>query len=483
MNQGKTPLFDILKRYSEQETFSYHVPGHKNGQLFADFARTFFQSVLAIDATEITGLDDLHAPSGPIMEAMELLAELYGADQSFFLVNGTTVGNLAMILSTVNEGDRVLVGRDCHKSILHGLTLAKAEPVFMSPKIDENWKVSSGYDARTVEKALQLFPDIKAVILTYPNYYGLTYDLGEIISVARKKNLPVLIDEAHGAHFILPPPFPESSVQLGADIVVQSAHKTLPAMTMGSFLHINSRRIDPERVKFYLQMLQSSSPSYPLMASLDLARYYLASYNEEDLAFFIKEVERFKKILCTIPEIEILQTPNGCKPDPLKITLRSTKGISGFQLQELLETERVYPELADMQNVLLILPLLKKEQMYPFTKTAEKIASAVKKEDYEQSFLIRSREFLYRDELFSVLSVPFKKMEQTEKEEIPLSEACGRISGEMIIPYPPGIPLIMEGEKITEEKLGILMNLLAQNANFQGGRVLQKRRIIVFKNV
>ncbi len=275
--QNRTPLFDALCKHSNPNPISFHVPGHKSGTIFNQQQNNYYQEILRIDATELSGLDDLHSPEGVIKEAEELLADLYQVKKSFFLVNGSTVGNLAMILSVCEKDDVILVQRNCHKSVLNALKLAKAHPVFIDPDYNQDWKTATGVSKEIVERAISLYPQAKALCLTYPNYYGMVYDLKSIIELAHVHHIPVLVDEAHGPHFILGDPFPETAIQLGADMVVHSAHKTLPAMTMGSYLHINSNRINSDKVRDYLQMLQSSSPSYVIMASLDLARNYLAS--------------------------------------------------------------------------------------------------------------------------------------------------------------------------------------------------------------
>ena len=316
--------------------YPYMFLGHKNGLLFSEKAKASFKELLKLDVTELTGLDDLHAPEGVIMESEQLLAELYGVQTSYFLVNGTTVGNLAMIMATINDGDTVLVQRNCHKSVQNGLKLVNANPVFLSPEFDEDWNVAGGLSYETCYSAITAFPDAKALIVTYPNYYGMVYELKRVITLAHEYGIPVLVDEAHGAHFIAGSIFPVSAVELGADVVVQSAHKTLPAMTMGSFLHFNSKLISEDLIKDYLHMLQSSSPSYPIMASLDLARSYLGTLSNAELLSLKNQITNFKKQLATINGIRVLDYSGG-QGDLLKVTIQSTSADSGFDLQKKLK--------------------------------------------------------------------------------------------------------------------------------------------------
>jgi arginine/lysine/ornithine decarboxylase len=473
MNQLKIPIYDALTKHFEKDPISFHVPGHKYGQVFQSTEKDWFHSLLKIDATELSGLDDLHSPEGAILEAEILLADLYKVDRSFFLVNGSTVGNLAMVMSVCEEDCFVLVQRNCHKSILNALKLAKVQPIFMEPEFDDVWRVAAGVSLQTVQEAIELYPNSKAVILTYPNYYGMVNDLKGIVTLAHQHHIPVLVDEAHGAHFILGDPFPNSAVQLGADLVVQSAHKTLPAMTMGSYLHFNSKLIQLDRVIDYLQIFQSSSPSYPIMASLDLARNYLAHYSRKDIDYLVKEIHEFKGDLSEISGISVL----GYTGDPLKVTIQSKCGLSGFALQRKLEELGVFTELADPNNVLFVLPLLKENQSYPFKQTISKIRRTLSGVPFNS----KTESIPTMNKKISGLSISYKEMKGLEDIDVPITEANGKVAAEMVIPYPPGIPLLLIGEKITKEKLESLKRLLDEGAKFQGGSGLGSGIIKVFR--
>jgi arginine/lysine/ornithine decarboxylase len=474
--QIRIPVYEALQKHKNNNPISFHVPGHKSGAILHQHSQNLFQEVLKIDATELSGLDDLHSPEGVIKEAQELLAELYQVKESFFLVNGSTVGNLAMVLSVCKKDEVILVQRNCHKSVLNALKLAKAHPVFLEPEYNQEWKTATGVSKEIIERAISLYPEAKGIVLTYPNYYGMVYDLKSVIDLAHLHNIPVLVDEAHGPHFIIGEPFPASAIQLGADMVVQSAHKTLPAMTMGSYLHINSNRVNSDKVKEYLQMLQSSSPSYVIMASLDLARHYLATYEDNDMEYLLKEISRFKKELSTIQSIKVLDYPDS-HGDTLKVTIQSRGTLSGFELQKIFEEIGIYTELADPYNVLLILPLLKENQDYPLVEASSKIKAVladVPKHSIEEQYKIRSG-------TISELAIPYEKLSNVEKEAVQISEAVGNVCGETIIPYPPGIPLLLMGELITEEKINQLIQLIDMGARFQGGSFLDKKVINVVK--
>ncbi|MCQ6281846.1 aminotransferase class I/II-fold pyridoxal phosphate-dependent enzyme [Bacillus sp. EB600] len=474
MNQFKKPLYKALTAHIYNDPISFHVPGHKFGRVFPKIEGAFFEKILKIDATELSGLDDLHSPEGPILEAESLLANLYSVKNSFFLINGSTAGNLVMVMSVCEEDDIVLVQRNCHKSILNALKLAKVEPVFLEPDYDKDWKIAVGVDIQTVKEAITAYPKAKALILTYPNYYGIAYELKEMIELAHQRHIPVLVDEAHGAHFILGDPFPPSAVKLGADLVVQSAHKTLPAMTMGSYLHYNSDLIDVQIVMEYLHIFQSSSPSYPIMASLDLARYYLATYESSDIALLEKEIQSFKEGLADIPSIRVL--PYSGTGDLLKVTIQSTCGHSGLSLQKRLEAVGIFTELADPYNILFVLPLVKETQIYPLKEALAKIKAA-----FAGISSTRMMEIIPRkNKQISSLTVGYKEMKNFEVIDISLSEAAGMVAAEMIIPYPPGIPLLLQGEKITQDRLEGLIRLINDQAKFQGGSSLKQNKIKVF---
>lgn len=480
LDQNKTPLFSGLKSHWEASPSSGHVPGHKFGAVFPEEARDYFKDILKLDATEISGLDDLHDPEGIIDEAQRLASDLYGSDETFFLVNGSTVGNLAMILATCKRGSKVLVQRNCHKSVLNGLELAGADPVFLPCDVDDNLGVAVSVDLLYLYKALETIEGITAVVLTNPNYYGVAIDLEDIVQAVHSYNIPVLVDEAHGAHFLLGKPFPKSALSSGADVVVHSAHKTLPAMTMGSWLHIQGERVRKDRVSHYLKMLQSSSPSYPLMASLDMARYYLASLSQQEKQAIVDDIKSIEHELKKVREIEVV-TPSDKRllVDPLKLTLRSTNGLSGFELSTLLEKEGLFVELADPKNVLIVLPLAVIEKKHDMI---ERIVRAVSKET--DGVLEKEQITLppFPGEI-SQLSIPFNEQADYDLVKCPIEEAIDEIAAEAIVPYPPGIPLLFNGEKITSSTVEYIKALQQIGTRFQASEAFKSNYIYIYKKI
>lgn len=478
MNQRQMPLFEALMKWKRKRPYSFHVPGHKNGTVFPSEARLPYEAILSLDATEITGLDDLHEPEGAILEAQRLTAQWYGSKESFFLVGGTTVGNLAMILATCAEQEIVLIQRNSHKSIMHGLEMANAKPVFLTPFVDEEANVPVGVTLETVKSAYAVYPNASVLIITNPNYYGMTIDLEPIVSFAHEHGLIVLVDEAHGAHFGIGEPFPNSAISQGADVVVQSAHKTLPAMTMGSFLHVNDTYPYVEKLKNVLMMLQSSSPSYPIMASLDIARHYISQLTDIDICEIVYSIEQFRQALSSIENSYVVTgKAQSYKQDPLKVIVQSQTGMTGFDLQKRLEQQAIYPELADEFNVLLVMPLA------PFRALDETLVHfkyALGKHK-SQSMIRNHFETIDNEVPFSSLELSYKEMMNASKTLLMFHEAEGEIAAETVIPYPPGIPLLMKGERITAQHLNMLERYQQIGARFHGGRHVEQNQILIFQ--
>lgn len=466
---------DGLERFRQQHNISFHVPGHKHGEL-SQLPRAF-KEVMRYDVTELSGLDDLHYPEEMILEAENLLADTYGSMRSFFLVNGSTVGNLAMIYATCKKGDTIIVQRNAHKSIFHAIELVGAHPVYISPIWDERTLTATYITYEHLKEAIDQYPEAKAVVLTYPTYYGMaSKDIRRQIAYCHEKYIPVLVDEAHGAHFSACTVFLPSALSFGADVVVHSAHKTLPAMTMASFMHVNSELVDVEKVNHYLRMLQSSSPSYVLLASLDDARYYVQTYMESDGAYIIEKKTQWVEALRAIGSLEVIEAD-----DPLKLMLR-VNGYSGFQLQEALEEQNVYAELADAYQVLIILPLLKQGHAFPFADIRVRIKDAVTALlSTEKRYIQTVAPTTYNFTAVTKPALTCEEIEEKDKEWLPYMRAIGRIASSMITPYPPGIPLLVPGEKITVAKLSQLEELLATGASFQGNHRLEEKMIEVVK--
>ncbi|WP_246407626.1 aminotransferase class I/II-fold pyridoxal phosphate-dependent enzyme [Geomicrobium halophilum] len=465
---GYCPLIEKLEAHNEQNPVSMHVPGHKNGRLLSPPYSTYFEQVMQLDQTELKGLDDLHAPMGAILEAEHLAAEQYGCGRTFFLVGGSTLGNLTMILAFFERGDRVLVQRDVHHSVIHGLELAGVEAVFISPDYDKYSGLTIGVSKASVAYGFESYPDIQGVLLSSPSYYGNVGDLKGAIDEAKSHEAYVFVDEAHGAHLHIDAEFPISALAAGADAVVQSAHKTLPALTMGAFLHLRSTEHEA-RCRYWLHRLQTSSPSYPILASLDVARAFSASMCGKKIASQLDAFQKSVDEACPAARVK--------NDDPLKLILRAPAGWNGWEWEDRLNKEQIYVELSDRRHVLLVLPLespdLWKHTILPV------LTSLYEGEHMETTF----------DEMVfppfpSVERYSFsKKLENQDVETVSVKNAEGRRIAEEIIPYPPGIPLWMEGEMIDQPRLQFLCNWLASGGRIQAASRIYEGRLLVRKEV
>lgn len=464
MEKARIPLIQALQDHRRKQPYSYHVPGHKNGSFFHPSLKDDFQGALGYDVTELIGLDDLHAPEGPIKEAQEATSRLYGTRESFFLVGGTTVGNLAMLYALFSRGDMVFIQRNSHKSVFHAAEIAGVQPILIGPEYDEGTGHAVGLTAAALEDALAHYPEGKGLVLTYPNYFGVSLAIEPVLEVAKKAGLLVIVDEAHGAHFCLGEPFPPPALTAGADAVVQSAHKMLPALTMSSYLHLNGTLTQAQRgnVKEALAMFQSSSPSYLLLASLDGARAYLEELDANGIRSILDEVDQLKRRLAKIEQIKIVNWPEERYHfDPLKVTIKSNTNLTGYQLQELFYQTGLYPEMADERHVLLTIglgwgaaPRQALDQLHELLRPHE-LVPEIKQLPIDISRVTRLHAFA-------------GELAHLPKKRVRLQEASGKIAAETIIPYPPGIPLVIKGETITDRAMESIRRLQQAGATFQG---------------
>lgn len=457
------PLIEALKKHQKNKPISLHVPGHKNGEVFHS-ALPDFSPVLPYDVTELDGLDDLHAPTGIILEAQQAAARLYKTAETLFLVGGTTVGNLAMMYGLFEQGDVVFIQRNSHKSIFHAAQIAGVAPVLLSPEWDLDTGLAVGLTKETLAEAMKQYPEAKGLVLTYPNYYGVSVPLQPIIEYAKQKELLVLVDEAHAAHYCIGTPFPPSTLELGADVVVQSAHKMLPALTMSSFLHISDKLNQPMRhsIKEALGMFQSSSPSYLLLASLDAARAFVESLDQMKIKRILAGVEQVKKELAKIKQIQVVNWSENYLLDPLKVTIKTTTKLTGFELQSIFYQHHLYTELADEHHVLLVFGL--GIQHFPeniWNELADTLSSfeVINKKVHQVASLSRNR--------VKKLELSAKQLRSLPKKRVELSNSVGMIAAEAIIPYPPGIPIVIPGEKLDKEVMREIEALKQAGARFQ----------------
>jgi lysine decarboxylase len=471
-SQQDLPIVRMVQQHITGRPVSLHVPGHKNGTVFPA-SLTEWEKILPYDLTEIAGLDDLHEPEEGIAEAEHLAAEVFGAAKTWFLINGSTAGNLAMVMAAFSPGDQVLVQRDAHKSVMNAVKLAGARAVFARPEIDETTQLSIGISREILADAWARYPSLKGVIITSPSYEGWSSDISSLAEFVHGHNGVLLVDEAHGAHFAASPQLPKEALAQGADVVVQSAHKMLPALTMSAYLHASGSRVSRERLSYYLRMLQSSSPSYLLLASLDAARHYVHTIQHK--GWCAEQLSVQKQELEAVIGSRLIQPPEHVAADPLKWLVPVPEGYTGWEVQEALEQEDIYSELAGSSYVLWALPLTNGRIDIPL-KAVRRVWEGLEPRDGNTD------PSLSMFELFPRLSEGTWEEDPGGEEWILLESAEGRTAAAPLVPYPPGIPLWLEGEYVDVERIRYARDLLQNGGRLQGGRKEDDRFFVKVKH-
>lgn len=486
--QEKAPLFEAMLAHRNQARGNFHVPGHKQGNAFDSEGKIWFQPLLELDLTEVGDLDDLHDPHGVIASAQQLAAECFRADHTLFLVGGTTAGNLAVILTLCAPGDQILIQRSCHQSVIHGCLLAGAQPILMPVEWDQNGR-ELPLRIEAVEQVLQQYSNAKAVMITSPTYHGWVQPVKELVNLCQRYGIPIIVDEAHGAHFGFHPSLPLSAMDLGVDVAIQSTHKMLTSMTMSSMLHVRGSRIQVEKISRWLRVIESSSPSYPLMASLDLARRYIWKCGFKELDRVLHLLQELRNQIRSFRHFQEIIYPS--RQDPFKLNLQA-RGLSGFTLAKLFEEQGYYCEWADHEKVLFVFSMgTTKEEIHRLIEVMNQLDRQFENHvDEEKEFHHRrgsqqhcyevmkkvERGFVQSDTgsvgrtwESSVLSMEsLSAWRLGSKMRIPLNEACGFLSAQLVVPYPPGIPLLFPGEAWTEEKVREVQSALNQGWRVRG---------------
>ncbi|EGW36083.1 orn/Lys/Arg decarboxylase, C-terminal domain protein [Desulfosporosinus sp. OT] len=456
-------LGEGLSRYQKQGFCSFHTPGHKGRQ-------EFFNGIdfLGFDLTELPGLDMLHSPSGIIAEAQRQAAGIFGAEETFFLINGGTVGNQAMFLALEDTADkRVVVERSSHRSVMSALVLSGLKPDYVMPTIHPDFNLPLGLN---LEKQQIPWQTVSACHVTYPSYYGTAFELNQLLDERMRLgfNTPILVDQAHGSHY-LGPLFPPSALKLGADLVLHSCHKTLSALTQSAMLHVQGHRVSRSHLRQSLELLQSSSPSYLLLASLERAGEFALDFErwrclKEEVEVLHRKVENCLRILSE----KDVGSYGIDKVDWSKILINTLGlGVSAPRCVEYLrEGYGIEPELWDEENILFMLGIGNMpEDIRWLTKGLESLVSFA-----HSVHSAESRERMGNDK-FIIPPLPHLVLSPRDaffahKRQIPLKESLGHIVGETISLYPPGIPVIVMGEQMTHEVLSTL--LAAREGRWQG---------------
>ena len=447
-------LYDSLAEYGRSDYYGFHMPGHKRNLELLGGAFPF-----GIDITEIDGFDDLHHAEGILKDAQERAAKVYHAEETHFLINGSSVGILSAVAGVTQRGDTILVARNCHKSVYHAIEMNGLNPVYLAPGFHTSVQMNTEISAEEVRGALKRNQKIKAVLIVSPTYDGVVSDVGAIAEEAHKKGIPVIVDEAHGAHFGFHPYFPENANTKGADIVIHSLHKTLPSLTQTALLHMNGELVSRRKVRRYLQMLQSSSPSYVLMASIDSCVDLLQNRREELFEPYVKNLRRLREELAGLRRLRLIQTD---RYDFSKVVISAgNRGLTGRQLYRiLLEEYHLQMEMAAGDYVLAMTSVGDTPDGF------RRLISALREIDAGREEADGQTEgkagSLRKKRNIPCLPRPDVVYNSSEMQDalrtlsLSWSDSVGRISAEYAYLYPPGIPLIVPGERIPQEAADVL---------------------------
>ena len=480
---SRLPIVEALLKYKEEDNNYYAMPGHKCGKVYenTEEGKLFLKNLINFDVTEVDGMDNFHNPKGIIKEAQQELSNYYQSKKSYFLVNGSTEGNMIMIFSVFNEHDKIIVERNCHRSIYNSIVLRKLKPIYIKSKISKSYDAPFSIDKEHLFSIMDKNRDAKGILLTYPNYYGLCSNLEEIINKAKEYNMKILIDSAHGAHFGVCECLPANAVALGADIVVHSAHKTLPSLTQTSFLHVNCNELI-DKVDYYTSVFSTTSPSYLFMASLDYSRYYLQKYGKSDYEKLITLCNEYRTKINEIGIFHIvcqkdLEKEFNCSCHRHKVIIDSTRyiinlprGYNGHKLLDYLKLNKIQGEMSDHRSVILLFGTNNVRQDF------ERLYEVLKKCDIN---ILEDKHTLPIESEIPITKVlPWEAID-SEKEKCTIDYAMGRICGQAIVPYPPGIPIIMPGELIEEETVKTIKYYMDNKVTLLG---IDEGKITVLKN-
>ena len=467
---ARKPLWDAMEKYYEAHVYPMHTPGHKGGRGMArELQEVLGRKALAMDVSLMSELDDLHRPETCLKEAQELAAQLYGADQSYFAVNGTTGAIHAMFLGAFKPGDAVLIPRNAHRSVTGALILAQLQPVYLMPHYSKKWGLSLQITPEDIERTLKQHQEIKGVFLTSPNYYGLAADVAAIARICHERRLPLLVDEAHGPHLGFSKVLPQSAWASGADAVAQSTHKLVGALTQCSMLHVHSELLSAERMRAAMSMVTTTSPNYLLMASLDLARAQLEDYGAVMAEEALAAADRLRLTLEHVPYLRVLEQElvgegGVVALDKTKVTVNvNALGRSGVEIGAKLREAGIAVELVDRDNILFLVTYA--DASPSFEGALAKIEATFKElsQDTQEPWPL----------VHSGIPLPFPVLPPAKafyaaSKVVPFNEAAGELCAEQISFYPPGIPVVVPGERLTREVIDYCQSMLAAKIPVSG---------------
>ena len=461
MNQHSAPLLAAAQRYLTIADAPFYMPAHKRGQsIDSEFMALVGENMFRLDLPELPVLEE------PIAQAEELAANAYGCDRTWFLSNGSTCGVQAMLLATCQQGDKILIGRNCHKSAIAGLVLNGANPIYLPTEYLPEFDLDLGVSPKTLESFLSLHPDAKAVMLVSPNYFGVCGDMEKMAAIAHAFNVPLLVDAAHGGHLGFHPELPISAIQAGADLVVQSTHKMAGSLTQSSMLHLQGDRLDHKKVDRALQILQSTSPNFLLLVSLDVARRQMAIHGKELLTETLRLSREARSQLNQIPDLQTFSQIEVPTLDDTRLTVMTDGlGMTGFEVDQYLDSQfDVISEMPTLTQLVFSLSLGNRqtdiERLVRGFQELSKEKGKRKKETLITNYELRITSY---KSCLTPREAYFAKSDRVD-----INRAIGRISAESLCPYPPGIPLVCIGEEITLEIVEMLQAILRSGGVING---------------
>lgn len=444
------PLIEAMLQYKSEDVYPLHTPGHKGGRGMQRLLRQELGGSVQMDVSLMSELDDIHEPETYIKEAQELAAQIYGSDACFWAVNGTSQAIHAMLLTVLNPGEKLLLPRNAHRSVAGGLVLGGIEAVYLQPEYQPEFGIQMQVTVHQIEAALAQDSKIKAVLLTSPNYYGVAADVRAIADCCHAHNAVLLVDEAHGPHLGFSELLPPSALQCGADACAQSTHKILGAMTQCSMLHVQGARLDLQRAADVMSILTTTSPNYLLMASLDAARAQVQAYGREMAAAAVQAAAKLRSLCASYSGLRVMEAADcgGLQLDSTKVTVDfAAWGYTGVEVGELFREARVAVELVDAYNVLFLVTYA--DVTTDYDEALARIAAVLDKMQAQKRAPLQLAAAARVPQTQAVL--PLRDVFYRAKKAVPLAQAAGKICGEQVSFYPPGIPVLLPGELVTEE--------------------------------
>jgi len=453
---------------------SFHVPAHNGGRLFKRLGISDYDAgILGLDTTELPDTDNLHNPQDVIMEAQQAASRIFGSDESFFLVNGTTGGIHAAIMSCASPGDKLIMDRNSHMSSYNACMLGRIDAVYIKPHIDAQRGIPLPASEEAIEAAINANKDAKAVFLTSPTYYGDCIDIERISKAAHRHGMALIVDAAHGSHLGLSDRLPSPAIKSGADIVICSLHKTLGSFTQSSILHVKGEMADRERLRSLLRMLQSSSPSYLLMSSLEMAAFVYEKHGERLMEELQGHIDDTAKEFECFENIRLYEGTTGIFDRTKLFVLTTATGVSGYEIEELFrERYSIQPEFSTPYGVLFVSSIGNDRSDFDALRSALCEIDRLKRHGSHKE--IPKYPAAMSKALASISSAFHMK-----KRVVPLEESKGCISGDYIIPYPPGIPLVAPGELIEDDVLEYVTEALGMGMQVNGVGMDESKSVMV----